>query len=101
MTFRIDPAPTFSAKVQIFDGPDGAITLEFRHRTRDGLAEFLESSKDRDDIDIVMDIVAGWSDVSAEFSREAMTRVIQNYHPAALTIVRAYVDELTKARTGN
>jgi hypothetical protein len=53
-------------------------------------------------LDEIMDVVAGWEEVDAEFSREAMAKLIANYHDlTAKKICNAWSDGLTQSRSEN
>ncbi|MGV8295126.1 phage tail assembly chaperone [Pseudomonas aeruginosa] len=44
----------------------------------------------------------GWEGVSAEFSVEALAKLVNNYHaPAVTAIVDKFLAELTEVRRGN
>lgn len=102
---KLNPAPTFKAKVKIPE-PGGVVhdvTFEFKHRTRDGLRELLASEEWRNgnDVDNVLAMVCGWEGVEAPFGREGVEQLVQNYHAAPALIASAYTLELTQARLGN
>jgi hypothetical protein len=102
---KLQPNPTFKAKVSI-PTPGGEkveVELTLRHMTREGLEQFLTGpeAKDRSDEDSIMAIVSAWSGVDAEFSRDSVALLLQQYHAAGRAIVSAWVSELTQARLGN
>lgn len=101
---KLKPDPTFVAAVKI-PAPAGevAIKVEFKHMTRDAYVKFItsEPEKARSDEDAIMDIACGWQGVDAEFSREAVAELCQQYHAAPRAIVEAFIRELTQAKLGN
>lgn len=53
-------------------------------------------------LDEIMDVVAGWEEVDAEFSREAMGTLLSNYHDlTAKRICEAWSSKLTQHREKN
>lgn len=102
---KIKANPTFKAKVKIPvpGGEKVEIEVEFKHMTRAQLEQFLtgEDAKGRKDEETVLAICAGWSGVDAEFSRDALADLFQNFHGSARAIVETYIIELTQARLGN
>lgn len=103
--FKLDPNPTFEATVKI-PAPGGEscdLACVFKHRTRDELQAFVEkaTSGEWSDLEATLEFLAGWKDADAEFSREAVFKLLQNYHGAAGALYRKYLEELTQARLGN
>ncbi len=103
--FKLNPNPTFKAKVGI-PTPGGKtqdIEFEFRHRTVSAFDAFIRDEKVRtmDNLDFVMELVVGWSGVDADFSRDAVSTLLENYHGAAFAIRDAYLSELSAARLKN
>lgn len=53
-------------------------------------------------LDEIMDVVAGWEEVDAEFSREAMATILSNYHDLTTKrICEAWSAGLTQHREKN
>jgi len=103
--FTIKANPTFKATVKI-PGPGakpGELTLIFKHLSRDKTADFFArttKSKATDGV-VLSEIVAGWEDVDAEFSAEALTELCQEHHSAVAAILDAYTAELRGAQAKN
>lgn len=102
---KLKANPTFRAKVKIASPGETPteVEFEFRHFTRKAYSEWLtgEASKTRTYTDAVLDIAAGWFGVDAEFNRESVDELLQNYHAAGLAILNAHAEALTGARLGN
>lgn len=103
--FKLDPSPTFRATVQI-PAPGGGsqdLACVFKHKTRDDLQAFVQRASEGElsDIDATMEFLAGWEDTDGEFSREAVEKLLQDYHGAARALYLKYLEELTQARLGN
>lgn len=98
----LDANPTFPAKVGIPVAGGASVDVEFtfKHRLRDDLEKWLESTATRDDLDSVMDMVVAW-ELSDEFNRENVSRFIQNYLGAPRQIVEKYIAELTGQKAKN
>lgn len=52
------------------------------------------------DVDTMMDFIVGWQ-LSAEFTRENLSKFITRYPGAPLTLVRDYREGMTQGRLGN
>lgn len=103
MNFKIVANPTFNASVPLHipGGENESITLVFKHKRMSELKAFAESITEENVIDKLMEIVAGWIDVDADFSRDNLAIMLDNYAGAGIAIMNAYVDELRGAREGN
>jgi hypothetical protein len=103
--FQINPNPTFTTTVDIpvAGGRTEKLKLTFKHKTRDDALEYLRrpAGEGEDDASILLEIIAGWEDVDAEFSRETLNQVVQNYPGAPRAIFDAYAAELMGQRRGN
>lgn len=94
--------PTFPAKVAIPVAGAAAVLVEltFRHRTKTELGEFVASRESATDVDSFMAMVTGW-ELEAEFNRENADELLQNYIGAGVCTYAAYLQELTKSKSGN
>jgi len=104
ITLKLDPAPTFKAKVNIpVAGSDkGAdIVCEFGHMTLDEYRKFTAGAADRDDMQATLAILRGWEGPDLAFSPETVAKLLQNYPGAAYAISERFSIELMKARSGN
>lgn len=103
--FKLNPEPTFRAKVEI--PVPGAkpepVEFIFRHRTQKALTDWIKATAEAKpaDIDFILEIVSGWAGVDAGFERETVEALLDNYHGAAGAIRDAYLRELTAARLKN
>lgn len=100
--FSLTASPTFKAKVAIPvpGGESADVEFVFKGRTREAFKEFIESIKDRDDAEVIMDIASGW-DLTDAFDKQNVELLTQNYLGAARAIIEKYLSELTQARLGN
>ena len=103
MAFKLKPNPTFKAKVDIPVPGDKkqSIEFEFKHKDKDAFKEFIATVEKLPEVDVIMSIAVSWSGVDEEFSEDAVTLLIKNYHAAAQAIYRKYADELIQGRLGN
>ena len=101
---KLTPNPTFTVPVKI-PAPTGdtQIKVMFKHMTKDAYAAFIKQEREqaRSDEEALMDIVVGWEDVDAEFNRENVRELCQQYHGAGSAIVEAFITQLTQYRRGN
>jgi hypothetical protein len=100
---KIAPAPTFVASVAIpVPGGDAQlVNFTFRHMGKAALKAWIEAARERDDIDSIAQIVAGWDGIDAEFSAENLAQLLDAYPSAAVAVLEAYVGELGKAAAKN
>lgn len=119
---RIDPKPTFPAKVGLTVPGQAApaeLDLVFRHKDKAALQAWMTGRPAggeagaaaaplaRTDAEFLGEVVAGWSGVQdaagadVPYTPEAFARLLQNYPAAAGEIYRAYLRELTESRLKN
>lgn len=99
---KLNPEPTFKAKVGIPVPGVGIAQVEFtfKHRTREEVVAWIEAGREQSDGDAVCDCVVAWG-LDDEFTPENVARLCNNYSGAGGAIVAAYLDELRGARRGN
>jgi len=98
---RLVPDPTFKAVAPIPVPGKGTVEVEFvfRWRGQKDLDAFI-ALKDRSNVDLLMDILAGW-ELDDPFNRENVEKFVDHYPAAAAPITRVYVQECYGAREGN
>ena len=98
---KLKPDPTFKAVVNIpVPGGDACpVVFEFKHKTRDELAAWLQAPIS-DDAEGILSIACGW-ELAEPFDAENVTILVQNYIGCGGVVARRYVEEITKARLGN
>jgi len=106
VTFRLQPAPTFTVPVDIpRHGQEPAkIRVTFKHKTREGLDDFLKRStkaQPADDWPLAQEMIESWEGPDVPFSEEAVRLLVENYQGAMSALVNTYVLELTQARRKN
>jgi bacterioferritin (cytochrome b1) len=103
--FKIIPNPTFVgiAKIAAPGGEVLDLRIVFKHRTVTQLQEFLaEAAKnERSDVDGLLEIVEGWEEVDAPFSREALAQILDNYHDVVTPVMNAFFEAIRGAKEGN
>lgn len=100
--FSLAVKPTFKAKVSIpvpGQAPE-LVEFTFKARSRDDFKEFIDGLKDREDVDVILDIASGW-ELEDAFDKDNLELLTQNYLGAARAIIEKYLSELTQARLGN
>lgn len=100
--FKLQPNPTFKAKVAIPAAGSEALEVEFtfKHRTRADLEAFVQASTTRPDPATILEMATGW-ELSDALSQENLELLSQNYIGASRAIFDKYIEEHTKARLGN
>jgi hypothetical protein len=102
--FKLTPDPKFKAKVLLtVPGKEKRveISVTFNHKPKSQLQSYYESLKDRKDDDSLLEIIAGWDGVDAEFSAEALQQLLANYPASAGELFEAYRINLIDSRKGN
>lgn len=104
--FKLQPNPTFKVDVTIpRPEGDGTIKFEFKHKGRKALKEFYDSigegDNSRPDLEVVLDLIAGWSGVDTPFSPEALDDLLDNYPGSTGAIFEAYRKGLVEGRQKN
>lgn len=100
--FKLNPDPTFKAKVAI-PVPGSApakVEFTFKHKTRQEVLKWLDDRKEDDEVAVFRDMVAGW-ELDDEFSDDNIRRLCDNYPGAGVAVLSVYLDELRGARVGN
>jgi len=95
-------APTFKFKVGIpvAGGESVDVVMEFKHRTKSGLDEFIRARDGKTDNESFMEMVIGW-DLDDEFNAENVDLLLENYIGTALATYKTYIDQLVQARLKN
>jgi len=104
--FKLQPNPTFEANITIpvGGGQEGKIKFKFKRLGKKALREMfagLQEEGDREDADVLTDIVEGWSGVDVEFSDAALAQLCDNYPGAAFAIITGYNKELLEGKAKN
>lgn len=101
---KLNPNPEFSTSVSITEPgkkEPTIITVTYRYKTREELADFVERTKDAQVADTLCEIVSGWDGVDAPFSSENLKIMVGNYMPAGLEMLKAYYQELAESKVKN
>jgi hypothetical protein len=98
----LTPNPTFKAVVGIPVPGAKPVDVEFtfKGRTREAFKLFTDGLVNRDDTDVLMDIISGW-DLEDTFDKDNVEKLTQAYIGAARAIIEKYLTEITAARLGN
>jgi hypothetical protein len=99
---KLNPEPTFKAKVAVPVPGAAAAPVEFtfKWRKRDEVLPWLEAAKDTTDAEIIMDCALAW-DLDDEFNAENVERLCNTYQGAGREFVNTYLDELRGVRAKN
>lgn len=99
---KLNPDPTFKAKVAIQAAGGGVDPVEFtfKHRTRDQMDEFMKAALELRDAELIMAVASGW-ELEDAFTAENLNQLAQNYITSPQAIFQTYIDEMVKAREKN
>jgi hypothetical protein len=100
--FKLEVKPTFKSEIQmpLHGGDTVKLEFEFKHRTRDQLAEWAKGVAKLKDVDLLDDVLAGWN-IDEPYCRESLELLCQNFAGAPRVILDAYLGELNQARQKN
>ena len=91
--FALQPKPTFKVEISIPtpEGKPGKFVVEFKHKGRKAFKAFIEGfsaeGEERQDVDVLLDIVAGWQGVDAPFNKDNLETLLDNYSDFAATVL--------------
>ena len=101
--FKLEPNPTFKAKVGIpVPGQEkpAFVDFEFKALTRTELEQWFTDSRDKPDEERLPLIIVGWAGVDATYSDESLAKMLDRFPGSSRAIVQKFTDELTGARLG-
>jgi hypothetical protein len=101
---KINPDPEFTESVDItVPGKKKPVTVSFtfKYRTRVEVIAFWEVNKDKKYVEIIPEIITGWSGFDAEYNQQNLETFLDNYTSAALEIINAYQGLLLESRVKN
>lgn len=101
--FKLEPNPTFFAPVSIHVPGEGkgTFSVEFRHLDHDARTAYNDSLKSKTNLDALAEIMVGWREIDAPFSRDNLKRLLDDYDGAVVALFKAYFDELSGASAKN
>lgn len=104
--FTLDPAPTFAWDVALTapGGESRPLRVVYRHMGKERLALWraeVAMRPESDELDILLEVMAGWENTDQPFSREALSRLLDNHHRAAEELYLGFLQGLAGARRGN
>lgn len=100
---KLQPDPTFKAKVEISVPGAAPVKVEFtfKHRTRQELDRFIKSvSEMESDTVMVMSLATAW-ELADDFNEENVGKLCDSYIGAPAAIFDAYLQELVGNRRKN
>lgn len=94
--------PTFKAKVgvPVAGGDPVMVEMEFKHRTKTALDEFIKARVDKSDSETFMEMVVGW-DLEDPFIKQSVETLLENYAGTSLAAFRVYIDQLVQTKIKN
>lgn len=100
---KIKANPTFQAKVQIPTYDDGMeeISVEFKYMTVKELSKYISELPEKTDVQIMTDIIVGWSGVDGDFNKENVEKILDTFHGFSRAVWAAFLETLTQVRAKN
>ena len=102
--FKLNPNPTFKTTVSLSvpgSAQSAAVEVTFKHLSRSALRDYFAGLEGKQDSEGLSEIIVGWSGVDAEYSREALGQLLDNYPASAAELFEAFRRELLEARRKN
>lgn len=101
--FKLDPNPTFEARVSGFvpGRPGDCLVVTFRHQTAEQFAAWHASFADKTVEELLLDVIHSWRDAPREFSVDALRETNNRYPAFVPALLDTYRRELFEARTKN
>ena len=101
--FNIDPNPTFSAPVSVHVPGQGAgsFIAEFVYLDQEARKDYVAALAGKSNFEALAEIVVGWNEMNAPFSRENLEKLLNKYDTAAAGFFKAFFEELTGAAAKN
>lgn len=103
--FKLQPNPTFKAKVAISVAGQVApaqIEVEFKYLSRPQVRDYFESlGGGKTDAEALSEIIVGWSGPDQAFSREALEMLLDNYPASGSDLFETFRRELLESKRKN
>ena len=106
---KLVPNPSFRLEVAIPQpsGQVAKIKVDFRHKGRTELEEWLKSTTDdegnvmRKDHEALAEVVEGWAGVDEKYSPENLEKLLDAYPSAGKAMINAYLPALLEGKAKN
>lgn len=102
--FKLIPNPTFWAKVEVavpgIEVP-AIFEVEFKHLPREAIKTFFAGIAGKQDAEALGELVSNWRGIDAEYSKDNLAALLNNYPAAAEGFFAAFRRELLEARRKN
>lgn len=102
--FKLQPKPTFWARVPVSipgESKPAQIEIEFKHLGRESLKSFFETLEGKTDSDAISEIVCNWRGIDADFNRDNLDELLNNYPSSAMSLFDTYRKEVMEAKAKN
>jgi len=101
--FKLNPNPTFWVKTKVRSpgGEESEFEVEYRHKGKEALTQFMESVKGRDEAEVMAEVIVNWRGMDVDFSAANLKALFDNYPGLGSVMLVDYGVELMKARAGN
>lgn len=105
--FVLQPNPTFKETIAIPvpGGEPGKITFEFKRLGKKALRTLFKSltegEDEREDADVLSEIIVGWAGVDEKFSKAALETLCDAYPGAATAVILGYNKAMLEGKAKN
>ena len=102
--FKLQPNPTFKAKVGISvagASRPAEIDVEFKYLSKEGIKDYFDNLQGKVDAEALAEIIVGWTGPDQAYSAEALALLLDNYPAAASDLFDCFRRELLEAKRKN
>lgn len=100
--FKLDPNPTFWTDVSFrVPGGTGKFDIHFKHLPKEEREEYINSLPGKTNLDALAELIVSWRDVSVDYNRDNLERLLNEYPDAVRAITTRYWEEITGAAIKN
>lgn len=100
---KLQPDPTFKAKVEIAvpGSAPATVTFTFKYRSRPEMERLMESVKQMEtDVELVMSVACGW-DLADDFNEVNVQTLVDSYISSPASVFEVYCAQQTGFRAKN
>jgi hypothetical protein len=103
MALTIKAPQTFTAPVSInlLGGGKETLTVTYRHKTRQQVKDLIAGLAERQDEEVIAELVADWEGADVAFSPAALLELIDNHPGATTALLGGFFQAYADARAGN
>jgi hypothetical protein len=100
--FKLDPNPTFWATVTVrVPGGTGQFDLQFKYLRLAERERYAKDLEGKSNLDALAELIADWRGIDADYNRDNLEQLLNEYPDAVRAITACYWGEVTGAIAKN